>query len=213
MKRLMLTLLSAVAVIMAVVPAAQASAAAAVPARAVTSGAETQTARLSSQTGWRHVTLSRHECAALVRPAGCTGFESTRLSEVRANASASTEFWSGYMQACAVVYSSGGCATNNWWVTDNFNFTTDYSTGQAWNNGTPQCKTNSYTTVTWCSYVGNGTTAMQEGFNFGKGGYARMNVPDTFYHPYSCKVTGPSWAHVSGYGFDYASNEGTPCAG
>ena len=109
-------------------------------------------------------------------------------------------------------YSSGGCATNNWWVTDNFNFTTDYDTGQAWNNGTPQCKTN-HTTYTWCSYVGNGTTAMQEGFNFGNGGYARMNVPDTFYHPYSCKVTGPSWANVSGYGFDYASNEGTPFAG
>jgi hypothetical protein len=213
MKRLMLTLLSAVAVSIAVIPAAQASAAVAVPARTVASGVETQGAGLASQTGWRHVTLSRQDCAALGRPGGCTGFESTLLSKVSTNAGATTEYWSGYMQACAVVYSTGGCATNNWWVTDNFNFTTDYSTGQAWNNGTPKCATNKYTTVTWCSYVNNGTYKMQEGFNFGNGGYARMNVPDTHYEPYSCQVSGPSWANVSGYGFDYASNEGTPCSG
>ena len=62
------------------------------------------------------------------------------MSKVRINAADSTAYWSGYMQACAVVYSSGGCQTSAWWVTDNFNFTTDFSTGQAWDNGTPQMR-------------------------------------------------------------------------
>ena len=220
MRRPLLALLGVIAVITSFIPlAVQAStASAAEPARtaSVTAGAgATLAARLSasSLTASRRITLPRQKCAALPDPAtGCAVTETAYAARV--STTDSTAYWSGYMQACAVVYSTGGCNTTQWWVKDNFNFTTDFTTGQAWNNGTPSC-TGNHTNWPWCSYTGNGTTTLQEGFNFGNGGWARMDITGNSFDIggviHHCRFRGPSWANVSGFSFDYASNVGDAC--
>jgi hypothetical protein len=127
---------------------------------------------------------------SLVRPAG---FLQARTSGVKRTASsANNVYLYGYLQACASLLSSGYCNPNTWWVTDNFNVTVNGS--QAWNNGTPSCAAN-HTDVTWCSYSNNGKSVMQEGFNFGTNGWARMGVYGVLA---SCGIRGSSYAFIEG---------------
>lgn len=196
MRRLMLVMLGALAVIASLVPAARAS---------------TLTVRLSvaPQTMTRHITLPQHDCAAsLGRASSCAMSESIHLSR----STSTGDFYEGYLQACAVTYTSGGCNTHYWWVKDSFNFTATAS--QAWDNGTPSCSASpGLTNVTWCSYVNNGTNSFEEGFNFGNGGWARADLTASlFYNAGACTgVRGPSWANVSGWALDEAINAFYEC--
>jgi hypothetical protein len=211
MKRLMLIALSALAVTASLIPAAQAGAVQANPVRAgaAAGSANTLTGRppAAPQTVTRHITLSRHACAALSgHAAGCAMSESIHPIRKTANG----DYFQGFLQVCGHPYSSGGCDTHVWWVTDSFNFTATSS--QAWNNGTPQCKSN-YTYVTWCSYVGNGTNHFQEGVNFSNGGWARDDLTASdFYRAGFCQGTrGSSGAKTTGWALDEAINAFYPC--
>jgi hypothetical protein len=207
MRQRILALLGALAVVALLGPvAAQAGTLPAGQARAgaaaAASGNTLTTHRPAAQKALsRHITLPKRECAALLRhPAGCTMSEGIHLIR----ASAAGDFYSGYLQACAKPYNTGGCDTHYWWVTDSFNFTANGS--QVWGNGTPQCASN-HTAYTWCSDVGNGTGTLQEGFNFGNGGWARMDLnAHDVYDLYQCGVRGPSWANVTGYAIDQATD-------
>ncbi|MBV9854958.1 MAG: hypothetical protein JOY82_10625 [Streptosporangiaceae bacterium] len=213
MKRLMLIPLGALAVIASLIPAAQAGTLPADSAHATaTAGSANTLAHLSAapQTVTRRITLPQHECAVLLgKAAGCAMSESIHLSRI--SASDGSSFYQGYLQACARPYNTGGCDTHYWWVKDYFNFTATSS--QAWNNGTPNCSAN-HTNVTWCSYVGNtnGTGTLQEGFNFGNGGWARMDLnAHDVYDLYQCDYRGPSWANVFGWATDEADGGQVSC--
>jgi hypothetical protein len=99
--------------------------------------------------------------------------------------------WYGDLKICASGGSEIGCNTNLWWAKDSFGFTTDVNTNQAWNNGTPTCQAN-HTDITWCSYVNNGKSTFQEGFDFGANGWARMDIYGNT--PSFCGFRGPYWA-------------------
>lgn len=186
---------------LAIAPAAQAtiSPGAAGPPPKLAVGSTTRATR---------VALPAAQCRALRRSrpdrsAGCTVTETIRLRPISAHAvrgtagqaAASDIYWSGILQACAVVESSGYCDTDDWWVSDQFNFTT--SATQAWDNGTPHCGYK-HTTVSWCSYSNNGTSEMQEGFNFGSSGYARMDIFPEGQNLVGCDVRGSSYANPAG---------------
>ena len=158
----------------------------------------------------RRVTLPPAQCAALRRrlrdpSASCTIAETLRLTPVRTlgvrTAGAATAgvdmYWIGYLQACAVVYSSGYCDTSKWWAYDEFNVVTNGT--DAWNyGGAPTCGSNG-TNITWCGYVDNGTATLSEGFNFGSGGYARLDAEGSgayYVEPFN------SWENASGYIID-----------
>jgi hypothetical protein len=182
-RRPILVFLGALVVIASLMPAAQ--------ARTLASPLS-----VAPQTMTWHVTPPQHDCAAsLGRPSGCAMSEGIHLIKATAHG----DYYQGYLQACAVTYSTGGCNTQYWWVKDYFNYT-ETST-QAWNNATPACSYN-HTNVAWCSYVGNGTGHLQEGFNFGKGGWARLDVVT---NEIGCDfVRGPSWTNLSGWVEDEA---------
>lgn len=135
------------------------------------------------------------------RSIGAGQIRSTSASSM---APAATTYWYGYLQACGTYYSSGYCDPNNWWVNDYFNVTTSGS--QAWNNGTPVCSAN-HTNVTWCSYANNGQSPMQEGFNFGNNGWARLDI----YGDGSVGVRGSSYANLCGFIQPSAPGNPTPC--
>jgi hypothetical protein len=123
----------------------------------------------------------------------------------------SDTYVNAYLQACAAESSGTTCVTNNWWVKDWFAFT--YSGTQAWDNGTPHC-TSSGTPVTWCSYVDNGTSTLQEGFNFGSNGYARMDISG---NGQDCDVRTNSYSVPDGeyyyQGIDYNTCDGSEIRG
>jgi hypothetical protein len=151
-----------------------------------------------SEAQTRTIKLPQADCGALPHGAtGCTMTAVTRL--IGKSADSSVFYFDGYLQACAVT-EPGGCSTKNWWVKDYFKFTqlqsgTPTDVRRAWDYGTPSCSAHG-TNIKWCSYVGNGTTHFQEGFNFGNGGWTRMNiVGDTGL----CTLSGPSWTHPDGY--------------
>ena len=155
------------------------------------------------------VTLSPAQCAALRRSlhqaaANCTVIETLHLAARPARPSAvqkavglrvasadSDIYLNGYLQACAALTSGNSCDTSKWWVDDYFAAT--YSGSQVWNNGTPHCDSN-HTNVTWCSYVDNGTSVLQEGFNFGTNGYARMHIDAGF---------GTCYVYTNSYSYPY----------
>jgi hypothetical protein len=155
------------------------------------------------------VTLSPAQCAALRRSlhraaANCTVIETLHLTArpgrastvqkavgLRVASSSSDIYLNGFLQACAALTSGGSCNTSNWWVDDWFAAT--YSGSQVWNNGTPHCTSN-HTNVTWCSYVGNGTSVLQEGFNFGNNGYARLHIDAGF---------GTCYVYTNSYSYPY----------
>jgi len=134
-----------------------------------------------------HMTLRGTQCTALRqslhnRAAKCSVTESLHLTAVRQASTGYIE-WSGYLQACAVMDEQGVCDPNQWWVTDNFNVT--LSGSQVWNNGTPQCAAN-HTSFSWCSYADNGQYQMQEGFNFGSDGWARLYINANATYSHGC---------------------------
>lgn len=95
--------------------------------------------------------------------------------EKKHKAGAGTDpYYGGGLTICALG-ANGICNPDYWWADDVFRFTTSPGTDQTWNNGTPKCGAN-HTNITWCSYVNNGTASFQEGFNFGNGGWARMDI-------------------------------------
>jgi hypothetical protein len=128
------------------------------------------------------ITLSAAQCAGLRHglhdaAAGCTIIESLHVVSKTVSLDADV-YYNAYLQACAAETSGSSCNTSKWWVKDWFAFTTNGNT-QIWDNGTPRCEANG-TSVTWCSYTGNGTYTLTEGFNFGNNGYARMDIyPDS----------------------------------
>lgn len=155
------------------------------------------------------VTLSPAQCAALRRSlhhaaANCTVIETLHLAARPGRASTvqkavglrvaspdSDIYLNGYLQACAALTSGNSCDTSKWWVDDYFAAT--YSGSQVWNNGTPHCASN-HTNVTWFSYVDNGTSVLQEGFNFGTNGYARMHIDAGF---------GTCYVYTNSYSYPY----------
>jgi hypothetical protein len=210
MRRIILVLLGVTAIIASLTPvAAQASASPSHTAVIMPNGVKIPSipALAASQAMSRRISLSRTQCAVLRRSlrnpeASCTIAESAQLSEIRATAN--TTEWFGYLQACAEVDSSGNCNTQKWWVNDYFQVVTNSSTYQAWNQGTPICSAN-HTGYSWCSYAGNGTTDMQEGMNFGSGGWVRMDISGRYYY---CDMRGPAWANPLG---ELAGNSDYPC--
>jgi hypothetical protein len=152
------------------------------------------------------ITLSAAQCADLRHglhdaAAGCTIIESLHVVSETASLNADV-YYIAYMEACATET----CDASQWWVEDWFAFTTNGNT-QIWNNGTPLCKAN-HTSVTWCSYTGNGTYTLTEGFNFGNNGYARMDIyPDA-----SCDLRTNSYSSIFG-GKTAAGSVTEVCAG
>lgn len=167
------------------------------------------------------VTLNGSQCAALRdglndRTASCTIAESLHLSAFRpitvslvrdaeghnvaaddttaeGYVAAADTTAEGYMQACAVVLSGIDCDPNQWWVTDYFAVVSNGT--KIWNtNGPPECASN-HTAWTWCSYVGNGTAEIQEGFNFGSSGWARIDISADG----DWGTRGPAWANIYAY--------------
>lgn len=168
------------------------------------------------QTRSSHVMLPSAQCASLRRAisdrnASCMVNETVHTTSAlqanrkatgavtvaigHASTSASTTYFYGYLEACAQILSSGYCNTKNWWTYDYFTWTQDSSGQHMYNYSTPYCNAGG-TNITWCSYTNNGQNPLVEGFNFGNGGWARVDVYDYYlqYGPWS----GSSWAQKCG---------------
>jgi hypothetical protein len=173
----------------------------------VTAQASTSaTAHVSTYKYVDHTVLPSAPCATLRHElrdpsASCAITETLSLTAIRTSADRTAgaatpdtdTYWIGYLQACAVLYSNDSCDPNEWWAYDDFDVVTNGT--DAWNyDGAPRCAAN-HTDVTWCSYVDNGTPTLSEGFNFGSGGYARLDAEASgaYY------IEANSWANPYGY--------------
>jgi hypothetical protein len=102
-----------------------------------------------------------------------------------------------YATGWAIACSDNPCANtgSGFWTTEmNFGITWINNVG-VWNNwvNCPSSQTVG-TNVTWCSYYHNGYSWMQEGENFGRGGWLRVTIYDN--GTYSNPPAASSWAWV-----------------
>lgn len=134
----------------------------------------------------RAIALPASACAALrhslhSKSASCAAQERFRLVRLRHApggtgrtpvSSAAANYYEGYGSVCGGSF-GGPC--QSWWVDLHVAFTVSGS--QAWVNAwSPGNCTQGGTTITWCSYTGNGTSVLSMGANFGANGYVRYDV-------------------------------------
>ncbi len=97
----------------------------------------------------------------------------------RRSAASGTVYYGGLFEACAQFIAGTSyngnlpnCNPKKWWVLMNITWTDNGTRIWQYSHG---CAENG-TSVSWCNVSNNGTSELTEGFNYGNGDWARMDV-------------------------------------